>query len=258
MYTEPLISIIVPVYNGEKFIIKTLQSILDQTYLNYEVIIVNDGSTDNTKNLIRRFIFNKKKFKFIDLKDNNGVYYARNYALRISNGEYAAFLDSDDIWLPNKLENQIKFHLKTNAFFSYTNIFFINEDSIKYKSIFKVKYKIDYFYLLRRTIISTSTVMIHNSIYKSLEMPKLRSGQDYATWLHILKNGHFAYGLNERLVGYRVRKNSLSRNKLDNIKQVFYIQTALFKVSKPNAIFNTMHYFIYAVTKRFSFLIKEE
>jgi len=257
MYLEPLVSIIVPVYNSEGFILDTLQSILNQTYSNFEVIIVNDGSTDNTKNLLSQFIYNKSRFKLYDLKINQGVDFSRNYALRVSKGEYVAFLDSDDIWLPKKLENQIKFHQETRALFTYTSIFFINELSIKYKSLYRAKYKIDYFYLLKHTIISTSTVMIHKSIYDNLEMPKLKSGQDYASWLQILKNGHFAYGLNEKLVGYRVRKNSLSKNKWNSIKQVFFIQTTLFRIPKLNAVFNTFFYLINAIIKRLSFLIKE-
>ena len=159
MNKEELISIIVPVYNSEKFIKDTIKTVEEQTYENWELLLVNDCSTDNSKKIIEEYEKKDKRIKLIDLEQNSGAAIARNTGIDRANGKYIAFLDSDDLWEKEKLEKQIKFIKKNNCVFSFTGYEFANEDGIGNGRVVTVPFKINYKQALKNTTIWTSTVI---------------------------------------------------------------------------------------------------
>lgn len=250
--TSNLISIIMPVYNCQEYIQETIESIKNQTYKNWELIIVDDYSTDKSIEIIQEAIKEiAEKTKIIDLKENQGVAIARNIALENARGRYIAYIDADDIWKKEKLEKQLEFISKNNYGFTYTSFTYLRKNNTK-KDINIIPLKLDYKKALKDTAILTSTVMIDtNKINKELlKMPNIRRGQDMATWWKILKNNNTAYCLNERLTFYRRRKNSISINKITAIKRTWNLYRNVEKFSLIKSMYYFSFYAINAIKKR--------
>lgn len=202
---EDLISIVIPVYNSEKFLGETMKTVKEQTYKNWEIILVNDCSKDNSENIIKKYEKEDKRIKLINLKENSGAAIARNTGIENAKGKYIAFLDADDLWKKEKLEKQINFMKEKDCAFSFTGYEFADESGKGNGKVVKVPNKINYKQALKNTTISTITVMLNiDKLGKDLiKMPNQRRGQDTATWWKILKDGNIAYGLNENLSFYR-------------------------------------------------------
>lgn len=249
IYTDKLLSIIIPVYNAEKYIVETLNSIYNQTYKNFEIILVDDCSSDNSAKIIEEQMKSHCEIVYHLQEKNMGAAVARNTALTIARGQYVAFLDSDDLWLPEKTEKQIKLIEEKDGAFSFTAIEMIDDNGQIVKKKRKVKDKVTYKFLLHNTMIPTSSVIIDRNKIGDFSMPLRRSGQDYATWLRLLRDGTVAYGINEALVQYRVGHKSLSSNKFKSIKQVWQIQTQDEHINKFSAFFNVMRFGINALKK---------
>ncbi|MFK4307406.1 teichuronic acid biosynthesis glycosyltransferase TuaG [Bacillus sp. RC242] len=214
----PLISVITPTYNAERFIIETIESIKLQTYSNWELIIVDDCSQDKTVELIREKYQKETRIKILQLSENSGAAIARNTGINQAKGQYIAFLDSDDLWLPQKLEKQLAFMQTNNIAFSFTSYQIMNQDGVLTDKVINVPQKIDYNGLLKNTIIGCLTVMLDINKLGKVQMPNIRTRQDTATWLKILKQGHYAYGLDEVLSEYRKVENSISSKKFKMAK----------------------------------------
>lgn len=250
-FQQGLVSIITPVYQAERFIEQTILSVLAQSYQNWEMILVDDCSHDKSAIIIRKYIEKDKRIKYHYLENNGGAAVARNKAIELAQGEFLAFLDSDDLWNSSKLEKQLAFMKEHDCKFSFTRIRIIDSTNSTIKEEVPIPPKVDYNYLLKRTVIATSTVIINRSTLPYFSMPLRRGGQDYATWLQLLKMVDYAYGLDESLTSYRVSSNSLSSNKLSSIRQVYEIQTEDEHISKIKAICNTFFFCIYAFKKHF-------
>lgn len=248
--TNQTVSVILPVYNAEKYLSTTIESVLNQTYSNIELIAVNDCSTDSSIDILSEYQHIDSRIKVINLKVNSGVAVARNIALENSKGKYIAFIDSDDIWRSDKIQIQIDDLVNNNGSFSYTGIEIINEKGVIIKKKRKVKRFVTYKYLLKNTVIATSSVLIDNSKIKDIRMPNLRSGQDYATWLKILRNDIIAIGLDLPLVQYRISPKSLSSNKFKSIKQVWSIQRDYENIIFIKRLINLVAFIFYAVKKK--------
>lgn len=245
-----LVSIITPVYNSGRFIKETIESVQLQTYKEWEMILVDDCSTDNSKKIITDIQKTDSRIKYIELKKNSGAAVARNTAIEAARGRYIAFLDSDDIWSINKLEKQINFMTENNYGFSFTSYELIDEDGKKTNKIVNVPIKINYDGLLKNTIIGCLTVIIDRKIIGDFRMPTIRKGQDTATWLKILKKYDFAYGLNENLAKYRIVKGSISSNKLQALKRTWNIYRNIEGLSLIKSIYVFTIYVINAIRKR--------
>lgn len=214
MNKTPLVSIITPVYNTERFVALAMNSVLEQTYQNWEMILVDDCSSDNSVPIIEEFMARDDRFKLIKLKSNSGQGVARNKAIDMAKGPIIAFLDSDDIWLPAKLELHVKFMVENNAAFSHTSYGYIDEVGKVIKSTFHVsKDPVGYRDLLKWTEISCLTAMYDIRHVGKMYMPDLRRKQDYALWLSILKRGFKSLPLDEELAYYRQVKGSVTSNK---------------------------------------------
>lgn len=242
---EKLVSIIMPVYNSEKYIEDAVNSILKQTYNNWELIIVNDCSTDNSSKIINRFCENDSRIKVYHLEKNVGVSRARNYGIENSNGEYIAFLDSDDFWDEKKLKLQINFMLENNYDFTYTSYTLIDQNGKKIKDIF-VAEDVNYFQLLKGNIITCSTVILNKKRIGDIRMPQIKH-EDYATWLNISKNGFNAYGVKEPLVYYRKQDNSITANKLQSAVWTWNI----YRRHQNLSLIKSLYYFINYSVKGF-------
>ena len=207
---EPLVSIITPSYNSANFIGATIESVLNQTYKNFEMIIVDDLSTDNTEQIVKKYLKNDKRIKFFSLPKKGGASEARNKAISEAKGKYIAFLDSDDIWKKEKLENQISFMENNNIDFSYTDYEYIDEQG---KNIGKIRVcpkKISYFRMLLGDSIGCLTVVYNAEKVGKIAIPKLKKRNDYALWCKALKKVKKGYKLNEILASYRKVSSSIS------------------------------------------------
>jgi teichuronic acid biosynthesis glycosyltransferase TuaG len=213
-----LVSIITPAYNCSDYISQTIESVLAQTYTNWELLIVNDKSTDNTEDIINEYLTKDNRIRLINHEMNSGPAVARNTALEEARGRFIAFLDSDDVWKKEKLEKQIGYMLKNNYGFTFTAYEFMKLSNSDTTRIIEVPTSIDYKQNLKNTIIGCLTVIIDREIIGDFRMPLIRIAQDHSTWLLILKKGHYAYGLNESLAEYRRSPGSLSGNKIKALK----------------------------------------
>ena len=248
-FVKGLVSVITPVYNAERFLEKTLKSVINQTYKNIEIILVDDCSKDNSTEIIKSFKHEQIKIIYHLQDMNRGAGAARNKALELAKGQYVAFLDSDDVWMAQKVECQISLMRKNKIGFCYAAIEIIDENGKQIKSKRRVKETCDYKYLLRNTIIATSTVVVNRAILGDFRMSPRRGGQDYATWLMLLRKGEIAYGVNEVLSQYRVVSGSLSSNKFMSIRQVWEIQTQDEKIGKVPAVFYVSCFIFNALRK---------
>lgn len=212
------ISIIIPMHNSAKHINQCINSILNQTYKNWEIIVIDDASEDESVELVKKY--NDNRIKIIELKENVGAGLARNKGIEVANGDYICFLDSDDYWVLDKLEKQIKLMEQNNYTFIYGGYDYL-KNGIRKKA--KVPSSLNYNQLLKNHSIFTSTVMLNMEHLKKEDifMPDLRRGQDMATWWKILKKGIVAHGITETLAIYRVGEVSLSSNKLNAIKRTW-------------------------------------
>ncbi|MBT2578489.1 glycosyltransferase family 2 protein [Bacillus sp. ISL-8] len=215
---QPLVSIVTPSYNASSFIKETIQSVQSQTYKKWEMIIVDDVSKDNTCELIKEEIKKDDRIRLIELEENGGAAIARNTGINCAKGKYIAFLDSDDLWLPEKLEKQLAFMQNNNIAFSFTSYQIMNQDGTLTDKVVHVPEKINYNGLLKNTIIGCLTVMLDIEKLGKVQMPNIRTRQDTATWLKILRQGHYAYGLDEVLSKYRKVENSISSKKFKMAK----------------------------------------
>lgn len=249
-----LVSIITPVYNNSEFIKQTIESVQKQTYKNWEMIIVDDCSTDRTPELIKKISQKDDRIKYIKLENNSGAAIARNKALSESRGRFIAYLDADDLWKKNKIQNQIDFMLAHDYAFVCSNYEKIDVNNKILKQV-KIPKEINYKLFLRNTIIQTVGVMIDSrkTGRELLIMPNVRRRQDAATWCQLLKSGFNCYGVPEFLSYYRVVPKSLSSNKIKAMKGTWFLYRKIEKLSLVNACFCFLGYAINAVKKRIYF-----
>ncbi len=215
---DGLVSVITPAYNCADFIGKTIESVVSQTYTNWEMIIVDDCSTDNTEDVVKKYSENDSRIKYYCLARNSGAAAARTEAMRRAVGEYMAFLDSDDLWLPGKLEKQLGFMKNNGCAFSCTEYEQVDENGKSNGRIIKTVKKTDYNRLLLDCPVGNSTVMYNVRKMGKFEVPDIRKRNDDALWLKMLKKEKYIYGMPEVLSQYRIRENSISSNKFKLIK----------------------------------------
>lgn len=247
---EPLVSIITPVYNAERFLSDTIKSVQNQTYKNWEMLLVDDCSKDNSAQIIKEFQKYDNRIKYIKLEKNSGASVSRNTGIKNAKGRFIAFVDSDDIWKPEKLEIQIKYMLKENLGFTFTSYRYMKENGELTKKIAKAPSKINYNGLLKNTIIGCSTVVIDTDIVEYFEMPLVRRGQDTATWLQILRKEKYAYGIEQDLVNYRLVGESLSSNKIIALKRTWNTYRNVEKLGLLKSSYVFCFYVFNAIKKR--------
>ncbi len=240
---RPSISIITPSYNSSIFILKTLKSVTSQSFDNWEMIIVDDCSTDNSIEVIQPFAECDSRIKLIQLTENSGAAVARNKAIEAATGRFIAFLDSDDLWMPNKLEKQVQFMLDQDIAFSFSAYEKIDETGNVFGTV-GVPKKTGYHDLLKTCSIGCLTAMYDVEKLGKVYMPVNTKREDFATWLAILKQVDYAYGMSDVLAQYRVYASQSSAKKAKMAKENW----RLYRDIEQLGVFKSAYYFAhYAV-----------
>jgi len=236
-----LVSIITPIYNSEKFIESAIKSVQDQTYPYWEMILIDDGSTDGSINLVRTFLDNDERIQLISLQENQGPAMARNEGIKMARGRYIAFLDSDDLWLPVKLDKQLKFMNINNSPLSFSAYQKIDENGNIIGQVSIKKTKISYTDLLKTNHIGCLTAMIDTKLLgEKMYMPFVKKRHDHGLWLSIVNKGYTAFGINEVLAQYRCRKNSISHDKIN----ILHHQWKLYREIERLSFIRSMYYML--------------
>ncbi len=246
----PEVSIITPSYNSFLFIEECVQSVLSQSFSDWELLIVDDCSKDNSVSLIESITKGDDRIQLISLDENVGAAEARNVAIRQAQGKFIAFLDSDDVWKSDKLEKQIAFMKSENIAFSFTSYQPMSENSHNFYAIIQAPKCISYQQYLGNTIIGCLTVIIDREKTGDFEMPNIRSSHDMALWLQIMKRGFKAYGLQENLAYYRIVSSSNTAKKWKAAREVWDVYRKEEKLSIIYSAFNFLSYAYNAVKKR--------
>lgn len=235
---DKLVSIVVPVFNAGAYIEETIAMVCAQTYEQWELLLVDDCSSDDGKEKIKEFCRKDSRVHLIEKEKNEGAALARNTGIDRASGRYLAFLDADDVWLPEKLEKELQFMEEKQAAFVFSSYEFGDEQAKGTGKIVRVPKTLSYREALSRTVIFTTTVLFDTGkIDKGmLEMPNVKS-EDTATWWRILRQGYTAYGLDEVLAIYRRPRKSLSSNKLVAISRIWNLYRNEEKLSLPDSIY---------------------
>lgn len=210
-WKSDLVSVIMPAYNSRALLAESVRSVMTQTYPGWELLIVDDASSDDTLALAHELAREDQRIRVLPLQQNQGVAEARNRGIAAARGRYLAFLDSDDLWLPNKLSVQIEFMRHSGAGFSFTQYRRIGRDGALGRPV-RVPRKAGYRRLLRGNVIGCLTVVIDRDQIPEISMPQIKH-EDYVAWLHALKRGNIAWGIQQDLARYRVTAASISANK---------------------------------------------
>lgn len=248
-----LVSVIVPVYNAEKFIREAMDSVRAQTYENWELLLVEDGSSDGSVDVITGYIAETQetRIRLIRQPSNQGAARARNRGVREAAGRYITYLDADDLWMPEKLEHELRFMEEKDAAFAFTGYEFADEHGVGLGKIVRVPETLVYRQALSNTTIFTTTVMFDTAkISKELlEMPEIKS-EDTALWWRILRTGYTAYGLDENLARYRRAGRTLSSNKLVAIRRIWNLYRKAEGLNLARSIWHFCFWAVRAVWRR--------
>lgn len=250
-FERGLVSIITPAYNVEKVINETISNVLCQTYNKWELILIDDCSTDRTLEICRSFQRKNSNIYVYSNEVNMGSGRTRNIGLEKAKGQYIAFLDSDDIWNERKLENQLKFIRNNNAAICHTSFSFVDENGMKRPGKVKASKVVDLESNLRFTEIGTSTAVINREFVKGdFSFSHMRARQDLKLWIDLLSQGYISYGLDEMLVEYRVRENSVSSNKIKMLLVTLKVYLDVNCLSFNKRLSCYVSYVINAIKKR--------
>lgn len=246
-----MVSIIVPVYNAGEFLAETIQSVQSQTCADWELLLVDDMSSDNSREIMERAAADDDRIRPLPQKENAGAACARNAGLKAARGRYIAYLDADDLWKPDKLEKELSFMGMKGAGFVFSGYEFADENGVGTGKIVRVPERITYRQALKNTTIFTTTVLLdRQKIPESImRMPCVKS-EDTATWWQILRGGYEAFGLDENLALYRRSRGTLSANKLEAIRRIWYLYRKAEGLSLLYSAYNFCFYAARAVLRR--------
>lgn len=244
------VSIVMPAYNAGHYIEAAVRSVLNQTYTDFELIVVDDGSTDSTEEIVRRLSGADTRIVLLRNEKNSGVSASRNAGVARAKGEWIAFLDSDDLWREDKLEKQLALlNRHPDGVLSYTASAFMDEAGNRYSYMLEAEEETTYKTLLRKNLLSCSSVMVRRDVMLRYPMGGDHMHEDYAAWLQILSEVPCAYGLNEPLLVYRIHKHSKSENRVRSAKMMFYSYRHV-GYSFFCTVILTFRYMVYSVSKR--------
>lgn len=244
-YTQTT-SIILPLYNASNFIDETLQSVLAQTYAHWELLVVDDVSTDNSLAIVQKYAAKDKRIKLLQHSKNAGAAQARNTGIKNATGRYIAFIDADDVWLPNKLEKQLQFMHTNNLAFTYASQILIDENGAE-KGKFITIPEITY-----RSMLKTCWVGCCTAVYDTEKLGKQyfetqRGQEDYILWLQIIKQIGTSKGIIEPLAKYRAVSGAVSANKIAAAKRQWKVYRELEKLNLMQSSYYFIHYAVNAV-----------
>lgn len=239
---KPLVSVIMPAYNASQYIAKSISSVQAQTFTNWELIVVDDCSQDGTAQLVREFVHDDPRIKLNCNDKNMGVAKTRNFALGLCRGEFVAFLDSDDVWHPDKIELQLECFRQTGASLVYTSYAIVDSEGQKQCEDFIVPASTSFADMLKENVIGCSTVMISGEIARCNRFAEDYFHEDYVLWMQLLQSGHKMAGIRKVLVDYFFHKDSKSANKLNSAKKRWKIYRSYLGLSFVKSSWYFAHY----------------
>ncbi|TMO69955.1 glycosyltransferase family 2 protein [Pseudoalteromonas aurantia] len=246
------VSIITPAYNSERYILNTYESIKNQTYTDWEWLVTDDCSTDNTLSLLKELAKEDCRVRVFRNPENSGAALSRNNSINHAIGDFLAFIDSDDLWLSSKLEKQLAF-MGNNIAFSFTAYELIDAAESRLNKSVDSTQKGSFSYqdmLRKKATLGCSTVMLRRQRFNDISMPLIRTGQDYALWLKLLKTGENAHILNDVLTQYRILPDSISRNKIKKSRRQWQIYRDIENLGFIESIINFCFYAHRAVFRK--------
>ena len=240
---EKLVSIIMPAYNCEDLIGITLDSVINQTYKNWEVIVVDDCSADHTAEVVQEYIKKDNRINYHKLERNSGAAVARNKAIDIASGRYIAFLDSDDVWFPKKLTKQTRIMEKNGYGFTCTSYTKIGEQGEYLNRTIVAKPKSDYDGLLK-TCPGNSTVIYDAEKLGKFKIPDIKKRNDYVMWLQVIKKEKYLYGIEEPLGSHRIRTEGISSNKKSLVGYHWKVYREIEKLSLVKSCYLILYWIV--------------
>lgn len=252
MDMQDKVTIITPTWNSEKYIRETIRSVQAQSYQNWEMILVDDGSSDHTVEIAMQIADTDPRIKVIRQPVNRGAASARNRALAESSGRFIAYLDADDLWMPEKLAVQTAFMKANDCGFSCASYEVIGDDGVPKNKTVHMLPRVNYTGFLTNNLLQTVGIMVDTHLLdrKYLVMPDLKRRQDAATWLQILRAGYDCYGLPEVLGQYRRSKGSLSSNKWKAVRNIWTLYRQVEQLPLSFSCYCFVRYAALAVWKR--------
>ena len=247
---DKLVSIIMPMFNSEAFVLEAINSVLSQTYTKWELIIVDDCSTDTSVVLVEGISIKETRIRLLKNETNSSAAISRNKAIEASKGDYIAFLDADDLWLPNKLEVLTYVLSKNKADVCFSSYEQINENGNKLNNLIQALPILSYNKLLKSNYVGNLTGMYNAENLGKITSPNLRKRQDWLLWLKAIKtSGKPAIGIQESLALYRIRENSMSSNKMNLVKYNYWVYKKGLGYSSIQSFFKMMvflkeHFFV--------------
>lgn len=245
---EELVSIIMPAYNCGDFIGITLDTVINQSYKQWEVIIVDDCSSDNTAEVVKEYMNKDERFKYHKLDRNSGAAVARNTAVELARGKYIAFLDSDDVWFPEKLSKQISFMEENNYLFTCTSYTKIDEQGEYLNRTIVAQPRRDYDGILK-TCPGNSTVIYNAEKLGKIKIPDIKKRNDYVMWLSVVKKAGMLYGMEEPLASHRIRNGSLSKKKANLVRYHWKVYREIEKLSLLKSSYLIIYWVVVTVFK---------
>ncbi|WP_092093495.1 glycosyltransferase family 2 protein [Pisciglobus halotolerans] len=242
------VSIIMPTYNSAKYVENAIKSVLAQSYKNFELIIVDDCSKDNTESIVDKYVKTDIRIKYIKLGINSGPAIARNKGIDLAKGTFISFLDSDDLWFSEKLSKQIKFMKDNEHYFTCTNYNKIDEDGNDINKLVIEKESRDYFGVLKNCP-GNSTVIYNAKKLGKFKVPDIKKRNDYLMWLQIIKKADTLHTINEILSSHRVRKGSVSSNKFSLLKYHWNIYRKIEKLSLKDSVSLSTYWIFKSISK---------
>lgn len=233
---SPLVSVIMPAYNSADFISESIHSVLQQTHQNWELLIIDDASQDNTVSLIKEFETLDSRIRLFQNTTNLGAGITRNLGIKTSQGAYIAFLDSDDLWLPKKLETQLKFMQAHDLSMTYSSYQLIDEQGNDLNKQVVALPKLTFQKLLKSNYVGNLTGIYNVDKLGKIYCPELRKRQDWAMWLTILQKIKSSKGISQPLAKYRIREKSISNNKVGLLKYNYLVYREFLKYSRLKSI----------------------
>lgn len=249
MAALPLVTVITPAYNAESFIEETIRSVLAQSLTDWELIVIDDGSTDDTGKVVEAYARTDARIRLVINEKNRGVARTRNRGLEMFRGQYVAFLDSDDYWEPLMLEKMVARAKETGADIVYCSYALVDEQGRKVCNDFIVPLKTTFEESIVRSVITCSTVLIGAKLARSIRFPTDMYHEDIAVWFQVLRDGGTAYGVPDVLAAYRQRADSRSAGKLVSACRRWPIYRKHLKMSLPETIVTMARYGYYGILK---------
>lgn len=238
-----------PVYNSSSYLKEAIDSVLSQSFSDWELVVVDDFSTDRSYRLACEYVKKDERVKCVRLRSNSGAAVARNRGIKEATGRFIAFLDADDLWLPNKLEKQLKFMQENQVPFSYAEYEKVDGFG-NFFGYVGVPERVSYHELLKTCYIGCLTAMYDTHYFGKVYMPEVRKRQDFALWLKLLKKVDYAYGIEESLAQYRVHNSSMSSNKIKSSTYTWRVYRDVEKLSFIKSCYCFSHYAIRGVLRK--------